>query len=192
MKTAVFISGRGSNLESILDFTKNNKSYFEVSLVFSNIPSALGLEKAKKAQISTYCISHKDYSNRIEHEKKIHEVLLDYKIELIALAGYLRLFSPWFIQKWQNRLVNIHPSLLPSFPGLHTHKQALECGVKYSGCTVFLVDEGVDTGKIIDQTVVPVLEDDTEKTLADRVLEQEHLLFPRTLNQIAKAYQKKE
>lgn len=186
MKTAVLISGRGSNLQAIIDRWKSSEpTSYELELVLSNRSDAQGLERAQKAGISTTVCSHKDFSGREEFDREVDRHLVAAGIELIALAGFMRLLSPWFVKKWEGRILNIHPSLLPAFPGLHTHRKALEYGVKYSGCSVFFVSEEMDAGAIIDQAVVEVLPDDTEEALAARVLEQEHLIFPASLELVA-------
>lgn len=185
LKTAVFISGRGTNLKSIIKQWKANQLDIDLSLVFSNKSDAKGLQLAEEAGILTLCIPHKEFSSREEHEMQIQDFLQKQGIEFIVLAGYMRLLSSSFVKKWSGRLINIHPSLLPAFPGLHTHKKALEYGVKYSGCSVFFVDEGVDTGAIINQAVVQVLPGDTEDTLAARVLEKEHIILPEAIQLIA-------
>ena len=185
LKTAVLISGRGTNLQSIIDAWRNKQLDIDFQLVVSNKKEAYGLKRAKKAAIPTCTLPHTDYQSREDFESALDGLLRSMEIELIALAGFMRILTPSFIKKWEGKIINIHPSLLPAFPGLHTHKRALQAGVKYSGCTIFYVNEGVDTGKIIDQAVVPVYEIDTEDTLAARVLEQEHLLFPKAIQQIA-------
>ncbi len=185
VNTAVFISGGGTNLQSIIDYRGNESLHYDLKLVVSNVADAYGLQRAEKAGIPTIVINHKDFEDREQFEKAIHKILRAHKIELIALAGFMRLLTPWFVTKWSGRLLNIHPSLLPAFPGLHTHRKALQYGVKFSGCSVFFVDEGVDSGRLINQAVVPVLADDTEETLAARILVEEHKIFPDALNRIA-------
>jgi phosphoribosylglycinamide formyltransferase-1 len=185
MKTAVFISGNGSNLQAIIDLWLTGKAQYDLQLVISNRADAFGLKRAQKVGIKTLIIEHRKFATRLAFEQDIHQHLQTEKIELIALAGFMRLLTPWFVQQWQGRILNIHPSLLPAFPGLHTHQQALTYGVKFSGCTVFFVDEGVDTGTIIDQAVVEVMEGDTEADLASRILVQEHIIFPRALDKVA-------
>lgn len=184
--TAVFISGGGTNLQSIIDFREKEPVHYDIKLVLSNVPDVYGLQRAEKAGIPVVVIDHKTFESREQFEKSVHDVLLEHQIELIALAGFMRLLTPWFVQRWAGRLLNIHPSLLPAFPGLHTHQKALAYGVKFAGCSVFFVDEGVDSGRIIDQAVVPVLLDDTEDTLAARILIEEHNIFPNAINQVAK------
>lgn len=183
--TAVMISGRGSNLQSIIDLWKQGETDYDLKLVFSNVDNVEGLTRAKAAGIETLVISHRDFSTREAFDQQVHKELKAKKIEIIALAGFMRLFSSWFVQQWSGKLINIHPSLLPAFAGLHTHQKAIDAGVKYSGCTVFFVDEGVDTGAIIDQSAVPVLIKDREEDLANRILTKEHELYPKVLNDLA-------
>ncbi|MCP4298823.1 MAG: phosphoribosylglycinamide formyltransferase [Proteobacteria bacterium] len=186
MNTAVFISGNGSNLQAIIDFWLTGESKYELKLVLSNSADAFGLKRAAEVGLKTLVIDHNDFETRLVFDQQIDAEIKKEKIELIALAGFMRLLSPWFVQQWSGRLLNIHPSLLPAFPGLHTHKKALAYGVKYSGCTVFFVDEGIDTGTIIDQAPVKVMDEDTENLLAVRVLKKEHLIFPKALDQVAR------
>ncbi len=186
MNTAVFISGNGSNLQAIIDFWLTGESKYELKLVLSNSANAFGLKRAAEVGLKTLVIDHNDFETRLDFDRQIDAEIKKEKIELIALAGFMRLLSPWFVQQWSGRLLNIHPSLLPAFPGLHTHKKALAYGVKYSGCTVFFVDEGIDTGTIIDQASVKVMDEDTENLLAVRVLKKEHLIFPKALDQVAR------
>lgn len=185
MRIAVFISGRGSNLQSIIDEWQSGALPVELAMVFSNKADAFGLERAKKAGIPTMVLSHKDFASREDYDKAIHHRMVEQKIDLIVLAGFMRLLSTWFVQQWEGRLINIHPSLLPAFPGLHTHQAALEMGVKYSGCTVFFVNEGVDAGPIIDQAIVPVFSGDTEETLAARILVEEHKILPSVIAKLS-------
>jgi len=186
INTAVFISGGGTNLQSIIDYWQQGGASYDLKLVICNQADVYGLERAKKAGIPCVVISHKDFSSRRDFDQAMDQHLESHGIELIALAGFMRLLSSWFVQKWSGKLINIHPSLLPAFPGLHTHRKALEYGVKFSGCSVFFVDEGVDSGAMINQAVVDVLPDDTEERLAKRVLIQEHIIFPAALDLVAK------
>lgn len=157
----------------------------EIALVLSNRPEAPGLAFAKEAGIATAAVDHKIYAGREEFEGPI-QVLLDiHRIELICLAGFMRMLTPGFVSSWAGRLINIHPALLPSYRGLHTHQRALDDGVKIHGCTVHFVAPAMDEGPIIAQAAVPVLDTDTAETLAARVLEQEHLIYPRALSLIA-------
>jgi phosphoribosylglycinamide formyltransferase 1 len=182
---AVFISGGGSNLLSIIDKWKSETVSYDIKLVFSNSSDAFGLTRAANNGIPTKILSHKNHDNRQQYDRNIDQIMRDFQIDFIALAGFMRLLSPWFVRKWSGRLLNIHPSLLPAFPGLHTHQQALDYGVKYAGCSVFFVDEGVDTGSLISQAVVPVLAGDNEEKLAARVLIEEHKIFPQAIENVA-------
>lgn len=179
---AVLISGRGSNMIALMEACSQPDFPAEIVLVLSNRPDAAGLETAKQAGIPTLCIDHKNFGkDRETHERAVGEAVRASGAELICLAGYMRVLTPWLVQQWANRMLNIHPSLLPAFPGLHTHEAALKAGAKEHGCTIHLVTDGVDEGPILAQARVPVLEGDTADTLAARVLEQEHKLYPATL-----------
>lgn len=179
---AVLISGRGSNMIALMEACSQPDFPAEIVLVLSNRPDAAGLETAKQAGIPTLCIDHKNFGkDRETHERAVDEAVRASGAELICLAGYMRVLTPWLVQQWANRMLNIHPSLLPAFPGLHTHEAALKAGAKEHGCTIHLVTDGVDEGPILAQARVPVLKGDTADTLAARVLEQEHKLYPATL-----------
>lgn len=184
MRVAILVSGRGSNMEAILRVKEaGGLPNAEIALVLSDNADAPALEKAQKLGVKTVFIDPKPYrKKREEYDAAVLEVLRDNNIEFIVLAGFMRLLSRVLIDAYPNRIINIHPALLPAFPGLHAQKQALDHGVKVSGCTVHIVDGGVDTGPIILQAVVPVLTDDTEETLSERILEYEHRLFPRALD----------
>lgn len=182
---AVFISGRGSNFIALHENIKKGViKNAEISVVFSNKEDALGLDYAKKENIEVIVIPSKDYNNRQEYDKKIVEALKPYNIDLICLAGYMRIVTDELISTYENKIINIHPALLPSFKGLHAQKQALEYGVKYSGCTVHFVDGGMDSGAIILQKVVEVYDDDTEETLSERILKQEHIAYSEAVSLI--------
>lgn len=184
---AVLISGRGSNMIALMEACSQPDFPAEIVLVLSNRPDAAGLETAKQAGIPTLCIDHKNFGkDRETHERAVDEAVRASGAELICLAGYMRVLTPWLVQQWANRMLNIHPSLLPAFPGLHTHEAALKAGAKEHGCTIHLVTDGVDEGPILAQARVPVLEGDTADTLAARVLEQEHKLYPATLKHFIK------
>ena len=184
-KLAIFISGRGSNLESILKFEQAHLCCFKTVLVISDQPKANGLNVAKKYSVPGISCSKENFSSRELFDQHLHKMLVQNNIQFIALAGYMKLLSPWFVKQWEGKLINIHPSLLPSFPGLHAQKQAVHASAKQSGCTVFWVDEGVDTGKIIDQTIVPIYKMDTELSLSRRILKAEHRLYPEVIEKIA-------
>lgn len=187
LKIAVLISGRGSNLQSLIDHFGPviTGSPIEIVLVLSNRPDALGLERAKKAGIPAVIVDHKQFTDRASFDAAMDARIRESGAELVVLAGFLRLLTDGFIAGWKDRLVNIHPALLPSFKGLHTHARALEAGVRFHGCTVHYVRPAMDEGPIIAQAAVPVRPGDTEETLARRVLEAEHRLFPLALRLIA-------
>ncbi len=157
----------------------------EVVLVISNRPEAAGLKKAKTLGVEAICIDHKAYTTRKDFERALDNALVQKQVELICNAGFMRLLSPWFVGRWQGRQLNIHPSLLPKYPGLHTHERVLQAGDSEHGCTIHLIDEGMDTGEIIAQAEVPVLAGDTPETLAARVLKAEHRLYPKVLIELA-------
>jgi len=182
---AVLVSGRGSNLQAMINAVESGKIKGRIVLVISNVPGAYALERAKKHSIETKVINGKEFTDKSSYEKQIISALDEAKIDLICLAGYMRLLSPEFVKHFRGKIMNIHPALLPSFPGLHVQKKALDYGVKFSGCTVHFVDEGCDTGPIIMQAAVPVLDDDTEETLTARILEQEHKIYPEAIRLFA-------
>lgn len=177
----VLASGRGSNLQSIMDACSQGHIPARVAVVISDQAGAYALERARLANIPAVHIIPEEYSNKHLYETAVRETLLKQGVELVCLAGYMRLVGKALLEAFPNRIMNIHPALLPAFPGLHGQKQAWEYGVKYSGCTVHFVDEGMDTGPIILQAVVPVLDDDTEASLSARILEQEHQIYPAAI-----------
>ena len=174
----VLISGRGSNLQALIDAQHAGTLGGRIAVVVSNVPEAAGLERAARAGIAHRAIPH---PSRAEFAAAADAALRQSGVELVALAGFMRILDTGFIEAWRDRLVNIHPSLLPAFPGLHTHRRALEAGCKLAGATVHFVTAELDHGPIIAQAVVPVLADDTEAALAARVLEREHLIYPRSV-----------
>lgn len=183
-RLGILISGRGSNMVALIDAAQSGKiSNTEVAVVISDQPSAAGLSKAKARGIETVVVERRGRS-REEHDREIMNVLRAGNIDLICLAGYMRILSGEFIEAFRGRILNIHPSLLPSFPGLDSQKQALDHGAQLSGCTVHFVDETLDGGPIIAQCVVPVMADDTVETLSARILEQEHKLYPEAVARI--------
>lgn len=182
-RLGILISGRGSNFQAIHQSILAGRLHAEIACVISNIPSAAGLDYARQHGLPTFALASKGIPREAFDEKLI-ALLHEQRVDLICLAGYMRLLSPRFIQAFPSRILNIHPSLLPSFPGLHAQKQALDHGVKISGCTVHWVDEGLDSGPIIAQAAVPVLPGDTEATLSARILEQEHRLYTDALNSV--------
>lgn len=185
MKVAVLISGRGSNLQSLIDAQARGSLSAEVALVISNVPNARGLKRARTAGISVKTINHKDFTDREAFEGSLHTALSEAGIECVCLAGFMRLLTASFVNAWADRLVNIHPSLLPSFKGLNTHERALDAGVRFTGCTVHFVRPEMDDGPVILQAAVPILPDDDRDSLAARVLEQEHIIYPIAVNMIA-------
>ena len=180
-KAGVLVSGRGSNLQAVLDRIADGYLPLEIGVVISDKADAYALERAANVGIKTVVVARKECASKEEFEDKIHAALVEAGCELVVLAGFMRILSGNFVSKWHNKIINIHPALLPSFPGLDGQGQALEYGVKFTGCTVHFVDEGTDTGPIILQKVVPVLDDDTHDTLAARILEQEHKTMPEAL-----------
>ncbi|MFX4262046.1 phosphoribosylglycinamide formyltransferase [Pelotomaculum propionicicum] len=185
LRLGVMASGRGSNLQSIMDAAAAGKIKAEVAVVFSDNKDAFALERARKAGIPALHLNPRDFGSKDEYEKAVLKLLHEHGVHLVCLAGYMRIVGRVILDAFPNRVINIHPALLPSFPGLHGQQQAWEYGVKFSGCTVHFVDEGMDTGPIIIQAVVPVYDDDTADTLADRILEQEHKIYPEAIGLIA-------
>jgi len=187
VRVGVLISGRGSNLAALMEAAQDPGYPAEIVLVLANAPGAGGLEIARQADIAAVAIDHRPFKgDREAHERAIDAALRGAGVELVALAGYMRILTPWFVQAWRGRMINIHPSLLPHFPGVDTHARALAAGHDRHGCTVHWVTEGVDAGPVIGQADVPVLNGDTVETLAARVLTAEHLLYPRCLAQAAR------
>jgi phosphoribosylglycinamide formyltransferase 1 len=190
LNLAILISGRGSNMENILKSIKKNHIPITPSVVISNKKDAKGLEIAKKLGVKTEILESNGLKGGSwEYDSKLASVLERYGITpqkgLICLAGFMRIISPEFIKLYKGRILNIHPAILPAFPGLHSQRQALEYGTKYTGCTVHFVDEGIDTGPIILQSVVPVKDDDTEESLSQRILKQEHKIYPKAVKLFA-------
>ncbi len=177
----VLASGRGTNLQAIIEAVEEGKIEGRISIVISDNRNAFALKRAKQNNIEIEYINFKSFKNREDYDKKIIECLKEKDVDLVVLAGYVRILSPHFIKMYKNRIMNIHPALLPSFPGLHAHRQAVEYGVKISGCTVHFVDEGVDSGPIILQKAVEVSDDDTEESLAKKILKEEHQIYPRAI-----------
>ncbi len=177
----VLASGRGTNLQAIIEAIEEGKIAGEIKVVISDNPDAYALKRAQQHHIATRYIHFKEFKNREDYDKEIIKTLKEKKIELVVLAGYMRILSPYFIRTYKNKIMNIHPALLPSFPGLHAQEQAVEYGVKVSGCTVHFVDKGVDSGPIILQKAVEVSDDDTEESLAEKILKEEHQIYPRAI-----------
>jgi phosphoribosylglycinamide formyltransferase 1 len=182
-KLGILLSGRGSNFEAIADSIQAGRLPAEIAIVISNRADAPGLESAKRRGLNARLIPSKGRV-REEHDAEVVAALKEARVDLVCLAGYMRLLSPEFVRAFPNRIINIHPSLLPAFPGLEAQKQAIEYGAKVSGCTVHFVDEHLDHGPIILQKTVPVLETDDEHSLAERILEQEHIAYTEALNKL--------
>jgi phosphoribosylglycinamide formyltransferase 1 len=182
-KIGILISGRGSNMVALLDAVRDGRIDAEAAVVISNIESAAGLQKASARGVETLFINHKGRS-REEHDREMVAELARREVSIVCLAGYMRLISPSFVRAFENRVLNIHPSLLPAFPGLDAQRQALEHGVKITGCTVHIVDEELDHGAIVMQRAVEVRDDDTVETISARILEQEHLLYPEAVARV--------
>jgi phosphoribosylglycinamide formyltransferase-1 len=178
LKVGILISGRGSNMAALIRAAEAPDYPAEIACVVSNREDAAGLEIARKANVPTKVIPHRAYPDRETFDRDVSAELEKHGVGLVALAGFLRIQSPWFPQHWAGRQINIHPSLLPAFPGLHVQQQALDAGVRVSGCTVHLVTVDLDAGPIIAQAAVPVLAGDTEESLSARILTQEHRLYP--------------
>ncbi len=178
LKIGVLASGRGSNFQSIVDNIKSGYLKAEIALLITDNPEAYVIKRAKKNNIEALIIKPKEFPDRDSYYRHIADELDKREVDLVVLAGFMRVVGKPLIERFKDRIMNIHPALLPSFPGLHGQRQALEYGVKISGCTVHFVDEGVDTGPIIIQSAVPAYEDDTEVTLSERILKEEHMIFP--------------
>ena len=181
----ILISGRGSNMQAILKAARAGDFPAEIRAVISNAPEAAGLERARAADVATEVVNHRDYRNRTEFDRALMEKIDARTPDLVALAGFMRILGPEFIDHYAGRLINIHPSLLPKFPGLDTHERALASGAKVHGASVHFVTRDVDSGPIIIQTAVPVLAHDTPETLAARVLEEEHRIYPQAIRWFA-------
>lgn len=183
VKVAVLISGSGSNLQSLIDAAKAEDYPAEIALVISNNADAFGLQRAQREGIATQLVDHRAYESRAKFETALHAALQGAGIEFVCLAGFMRVLGDDFVQKWQGRMINIHPSLLPKYRGLNTHARAIEAGEKEAGCTVHWVVPELDAGPIIAQAAVPIVAEDTAESLAKRVLQQEHQLYPQALKQ---------
>jgi phosphoribosylglycinamide formyltransferase-1 len=177
-KVGILVSGNGSNLQAIID---EKIASCEIALVISNKPDVYAIKRAQSNNISVEIINNKNFETREEFERQLIKSLDSRGIELIVLAGFMRVLTPLFVRHYKNRIINIHPALLPSFPGVDAAKQALEYGVKYSGCTVHFVDDGVDTGPIVLQAIVSIEDSDTEQTLLERIHKEEHRVFPEAV-----------
>ena len=177
----VLVSGSGTNLQAIIDSIEAGRVDAVIKIVISNNPDAYAIERAKKHHIPVFLIQDSHFSSREECDRHLVEVLRAHSIDLVALAGFMRLLSPAFIKAFPMKIMNIHPALLPAFPGLNVQKKAVEYGVKFSGCTVHFVDDGIDTGPVITQAVVPVHDNDTKETLTKRILKEEHRIYPQAI-----------
>ncbi len=184
-RTAILISGRGSNMQSLFEAAQAADYPAKIVTVISNRPDAPGLAWAASKKIPTVALDHKACTSRDAFESQLQKALDDAGVDLVALAGFMRLMTPGFVENWRDRMINIHPSLLPAFKGLHTHEQALAAGVRIAGCSVHFVRPEMDAGPIIAQAAVPVLTGDTPMTLANRVLAAEHMLYPSALRLVA-------
>lgn len=185
LRTAILISGRGSNMRALIEGARSPDFPAEIALVLSNDPAAAGLEAARSAGVAIAAVDHRIHASREDFERSMHRLLEIHRIEFLCLAGFMRLLTPWFVGRWEGRMINIHPALLPAYKGLDTHARALADGVKIHGCTVHFVRPAVDNGPIIAQAAVPVRDDDTPATLGARVLAEEHRLYPMALDLIA-------
>ena len=185
IKTAVLISGRGSNMLAILKAAQDNEYPAVVEVVISNRPLAKGLDKAEDLGIKTLILDHKAYKSKSEFEKDLDEILKNLRIQLICCAGFMRILSPWFVNRWKGKLLNIHPSLLPKYKGLNTHKRAINSGDTIHGCSVHFINSELDSGKVILQKRIKILEDDTPQTLSERLLVKELEAYPQALKMVA-------
>ena len=183
-KLAVLVSGRGSNLQAIIDSIEKNNLAAEISLILSNVPDSYALQRGKKHGLESIFLDPKSFSSRDDYEKQMIELLHAKSIDLVCLAGFMRILGKKFIDAFSGKIINIHPSLLPAFPGLNVQEKALQHGVRFSGCTVHFVNEEVDGGAIISQAVVPILDADDTQSLSDRILEQEHIIYPEAIRLI--------
>ena len=185
LKLGILISGNGSNLQSIIDHIEKGSLKAIIKIVISNNPDAYGLTRAKKHGIPIVVLKNGDFKNKEDFDLELLNILKNNSVDLVILAGFMRIITSTILNAFPQKIMNIHPALLPSFPGIHGQKQALEYGVKLSGCTVHFVDEGVDTGPIIIQSAVQVFDDDTEETLAARILKEEHWIYPQAIQLFA-------
>jgi phosphoribosylglycinamide formyltransferase-1 len=186
VRLAVLVSGSGSNLQAIIDAKQRGELAADLTVVISNRPGVRAIERAKTAGVEALVIDHKHYTDRLAFDEALHEALTVRRVDLVALAGFMRLLTPTFVSRWRGRLVNLHPSLLPAFPGAHAIHDALTAKAARTGVTVHFVDEGTDTGPIIAQASVDIAQDDTEESLAARIRAEEHRLYPRALDALAR------
>lgn len=181
----VLVSGSGSNLQSIIDHIEAGTLDAEIRIVISNNPDAFALERCKKHRICAVVVDNRKFDSRESYDRQTITILESSGVELVVMAGFMRILSPEFFRAFPRRIMNIHPALLPAFPGIHVQHKAVEYGVKFAGCTVHFADEGIDTGPIIIQSVVPVYEDDTADTLSARILKEEHRIYPQAIQYYA-------
>ncbi|MBP1720727.1 MAG: phosphoribosylglycinamide formyltransferase, partial [Deltaproteobacteria bacterium] len=181
VKLGVLVSGSGSNLQSIINHIEKGLLDAEIRMIISNNPEAYALVRARKHGIPYTVLEHRDFVTREDFDRKMIEVFNISGVELVLMAGFMRILSPLFLNAFPMKIMNIHPAVLPSFPGMHAQKQAFDYGVKFSGCTVHFADEGVDTGPIIIQAIVPVYDQDTDEILAQRILKEEHRIYPKAI-----------
>jgi phosphoribosylglycinamide formyltransferase 1 len=186
LSLGVLVSGTGTNLQAILDACAAGSVDAQVKVVISNVPDAKALERATAAKVPTFVLEHRRFASRERFEDELILTLRANRVELVCLAGFMRLLTPHFLAAFPMKVINIHPALLPAFPGIHAVRQAIEYGSRISGCTVHFVDEGTDSGPVIVQAAVPVLESDTENSLAARIQAQEHRIYPQAINLIAR------
>jgi len=185
LRLGVLASGGGTNLQAIIDRCQENDFPAEIAVVIANNPDAGALERARRAGIPTRCINHREFSGREAFDAALVAALHEAGVELVVLAGFMRIITQVLLDAFPLKIINIHPALLPAFPGLHVQQQAIDYGARFSGCTVHFVDGGVDTGPIIIQAVVPILSDDNADTLAARILQEEHRIYPRAIQLLA-------
>lgn len=185
LKLGVMISGSGTNLQALIDACIQSDYPAQISVVISNRPNAKGLERAAKAGIDAVCIDHTSYDDRASFEDAIHDCLKGHEVELVCLAGFMRILNAKFVNRWKDRMINVHPSLLPSYKGLHTHARAIEDGARFGGCTIHFVRPEMDDGPIIMQAAVPISEIETEDSLAAKILHYEHKMYPAAVRLIA-------
>lgn len=185
LRLGILVSGSGTNLQAILDGCRKKEISAEAVVVISNRPDAYALVRAREAGVSSIVVDKKDFPSREKFDARLTELLQEHRVQLVCLAGFMRLLTSGFVRSFPNRILNIHPSLLPAFPGLDVQRKALEHGVRFTGCTVHVVDEGCDTGPIVIQAVVPVAQDDTVESLSARILTEEHRIYPRAIQLFA-------
>jgi phosphoribosylglycinamide formyltransferase-1 len=185
LSLGVLVSGSGSNLQSIIDSIESGALDASIKVVISNNPDAFALKRTEKHSIKSVVIDHNEFSSREAFDGKMIDILRSHSVDLVVMAGFMRILSPLFLRSFPLKIINIHPAILPSFQGLHAQERAFDYGVKFSGCTVHFADEGVDTGPIIIQSVVPVFDDDTAESLQKRILKEEHRIYPQAIQLIA-------